>query len=84
MAPACRPASVPACAVVVVLPEPWSPVIRMTLGGRLALSSGLASGAAEERHHLVAHDAHDRLVGAEALQDVLADGPGAHAVDELP
>ena len=40
-----RPASQrPSLALVVVLPEPWSPVIRITLGGCFALSSGLASG----------------------------------------
>ncbi len=39
-----RPASQrPSLAVVVVLPEPWRPVIRITVGGRDADSSGLGS-----------------------------------------
>ena len=54
-----------------------------TEGGRP--ESWIFSGvcAAEERRHLVAHDAQDGLVGAEALQDVLADGLLADALEEL-
>ena len=39
--------------------------------------------AAEDLHHLVAHDAQDRLVGREALEHVLPGGAGAHAIDDL-
>ena len=41
-----------------------------------------ALGVAEQRQHLVAHDAHDLLAGAEALEDLRIDGPVAHLVDE--
>ena len=43
---------------------------------------GLAA-AAEHRDHLVAHDAEHGLVRGEALEDVLADGALAHALEEL-
>ena len=41
------------------------------------------SAAPQEGDHLVAHDPQDRLVGAEALQDVLAGRLLAHSVEEL-
>ena len=43
----------------------------------------LGLGAAEDLDHLVSHDAEDRLVGGEALQDLLARGAGANALDDL-
>ena len=41
-----------------------------------------ARRVAEQRQHLVAHDAHDVLGRRQAPQDVVADGLGAHALDE--
>ena len=37
---------------------------------------------AEERQHLVAHDANDLLLGRQAAQHFLVDGAIAHAIDE--
>ena len=39
--------------------------------------------SAEQRHHLVAHDPDDGLGGGEALEDFLAGGLGAHALQEI-
>ena len=39
--------------------------------------------AAQQRDHLVAHHADDRLGGREALEDLLAHGPDAHPLEEL-
>ena len=41
-----------------------------------------APGVAEQRQHLVAHDAHDLLVGRQAAEHFLVDGPIADAIDE--
>ncbi len=48
-------------------------------GGRLRQP---ALRVAEERQHLVAHDAHDLLRRRQALEDFLIDGAIAHAIDE--
>ncbi len=79
-----RPASQrPSLALVVVLPDPCRPAIRITVGGWEAVSSGFAAGAAQDLDHLVAHDAQHRLVGAQALQHVLAHGPDSNPLEEL-
>ena len=49
---------------------------------RLARRRQPALGVPEERQHLVAHDAHDLLVGGQAPEHFLVDGPIAHAIDE--
>ena len=68
---------------MVVLPEPWRPVIRITLGTRFDALERARLGSAQHLDHLVAHEAQDGLVGAQALQHVLAHGARAHALDEL-
>ena len=73
----------PSLAEVVVLPEPCSPVISITEGSREEVWQTRRLVAAEQRHHLVAHDADDGLGGGEAAQDLLAGGAHAHAVEEL-
>ena len=66
---------------VVVLPDPCRPSIRTTRGR--ACDGGKPPGAvAEQRQHLVAHDAHDLLRRRQALEDVLIDGLVADAIDE--
>ena len=69
-------------AAVVVLPEPWRPASRITVGGRLANAS-LRIAAAHERGQLLVDDAHDLLPGREALRHVRAERALAHARDEL-
>ena len=49
---------------------------------RLARRLQPALGVAEQRQHLVAHDAHDLLIGRQAAEHFLVDGPIAHAIDE--
>ena len=66
---------------VVVLPEPCRPSISTTRG--VARRRRQPAGrVAEQRQHLVAHDAHDVLRRRQALQDLVADGLRAHAIDE--
>ena len=80
----CRPCFVshfPSFADVVVLPEPWSPSSMMTRG-RSRGRRQAALRVAEQRQHLVAHDAHDLLVRRQAAKDFLVDRPIAHAIDE--
>ena len=69
-------------AAVVVLPEPWRPASRITVGGRLAKRE-LGIAAAHERGQLLVDDLHDLLPGREALRHVRAERPLAHARDEL-
>ena len=80
----CRPCFVshrPSFPAVVVLPEPCSPSSRMTRG--CACDGGSPPGrVAEERQHLVAHDADDLLRRRQALEHLLVDGPIADAIDE--
>ena len=66
---------------VVVLPDPCRPSISTTRGVRVA-GDNPPGDVAEERQHLVAHDAHDVLVRRQAVQDLVADRLDAHAVDE--
>ena len=73
----------PSLAVVVVFPDPCRPVIRITLGTRFDHTSGRGSAPPSDLDHLVPHQAQNGLVGAEALQHVLAHGTRAHALDEL-
>ena len=66
---------------VVVLPEPCRPSISMTRGDARRRRQA-ARRLAEQREHLVAHDADDLLRRRQAPQDVFADRLGAHALDE--
>ena len=50
--------------------------------GRACDARQPALRVAEQRQHLVAHDAHDLLRGRQALEHVLIDGAIAHPVDE--
>ena len=54
----------------------------MTTRGRSRRRRQPALRVAEERQHLVAHDAHDLLVGRQAFEHFLVDGPIADAIDE--
>ncbi len=67
--------------VVVVLPEPCRPSMRMTFGsGPPVVSPPLASPNSAEQ--LIADDLDDLLVGAQALLHLLRRGAVAHAIDE--
>ena len=50
--------------------------------GRCVDGGSPPCGVAEERQHLVAHDAHDLLRRRQALEDFLVDGAIADAIDE--
>ena len=67
--------------MVVVLPEPCSPSIRITRG-RAARFLQPALGVAEQREQLVANDLDDLLARRQALQDRLIHRAIAHAIDE--
>ena len=66
---------------VVVLPEPWRPASRITVGG-LPNASRESPEPISVRQLLV-DDLHDLLAGVEALQDVLAGRALPHLGDEV-
>ena len=57
-------------AEVVVLPEPWRPAIRITVGG--FPKARRESPRAHQRGQLLVHDLHHLLARVESLQDLLA------------
>ena len=68
-------------AVVVVLPEPCRPTIRIATGGAALRSIGSAVRA-EHLDQLVVDDLDDLLAGRDRLDDLRADGAVAHLVGE--
>ncbi len=66
---------------VVVLPDPCSPSIKTTRGMRDRRRQS-ARRVAEQRQHLVAHDAHDLLCRRQAPQNRFADRLRPNPIDE--
>ena len=66
---------------VVVLPEPWRPAIRITVGG--FPNASRESPEPIRVGQLLVDDLHDLLAGVEALQDVLAGRALADLRDEV-
>ena len=69
-------------AVVVVLPEPCRPTIRMPTGGAACRSIGCGVGA-EHRDELVVDDLDDHLAGRHRAQHFGADGLGFDLLGEV-
>ena len=69
-------------AAAVVLPEPWSPASRITVGGLLANAS-FESPLPMSVGQLVVDDLDDLLAGREALRHVGAERARPHALDEV-
>ena len=68
--------------LVVVLPEPCKPAIRITAGGTVARSSG-DIGLAHQRGQLVEHHAHHGLARRQAAHYVLSERTLLHPRDEV-
>ena len=64
------------------MPDPWRPEQHDRPAAARCVRRQPALGIAEQRQHLVAHDAHDLLIGRQAPEHFLVDGPIAHAIDE--
>ena len=68
--------------MVVVLPEPWRPTIRIGTGGRRRCEIGWAV-AAEHGDELVVDDLDDLLAGRDRFRHRRADGAFGHALHEV-
>ena len=65
----------------VVLPEPWRPQSRITVGG-LDAKVSFVPRRAEQLGELLVDDLHDLLARRQAREHLLADGALAHGGDE--